>query len=168
MDAACTDDAQKTRNEPLIQYRETDWEFLKRLGSHLNIPVYADCESGSRVLYFGMEEGRRIGSETVHPEHLSVQGSGGQAALCEGSAVTFGSNARMELTASGLVRMEAEKIHAYTPAGNQHVQGAFPLRAKRQGYHPKRDKEHPLQGQGMRGSHSIMSSMHCPVPAYCV
>ena len=333
MDAACTDDAQKTINEPVIQYGETDWEFLKRLGSHLNIPVYADCESGSRALYFGMEEGIRISSETdsyhagisrkyyeanrgrskitrkdyvyykvrsdengrigdhidtgsgscvvyrkqielvreklvftywaggrgnwyipyidhdrltgmefagkvvstqaekmkvnlqidepyegadhewewtpasgnimyampergdtvrlyfgsgkasegaastsprdngesmpgqqkrtfttaagkrmeLHPEHLSMQGSGGQAALCDGNAVTFGSSARMELTASGLVRMEAEKIHAYTPQEINMFRSGAHCEQKGRDIIPNGTKSNPPTGSGDAG-----------------
>ncbi len=59
-----TDDAQEAIGEPLIQYGETDWQFLKRLGSHLHIPMYADCEADNRVLYFGMEKGVHIDAET--------------------------------------------------------------------------------------------------------
>lgn len=64
MTAGFTEESQEAIGEPIIQYGETDWQFLKRLGSHLHIPVYADISSKSRALYFGMEEGRRIKAET--------------------------------------------------------------------------------------------------------
>ncbi len=54
MDIAFADDAQEAICEPLIQYGETDWQFLKRLGSHLHIPLYADCEADNKVLHFGI------------------------------------------------------------------------------------------------------------------
>lgn len=58
-----SENAQETLNEPVIQYGETDWEFLLRLGSHLHIPVYADCVSRSKVLCFGVEEGAHVNIE---------------------------------------------------------------------------------------------------------
>ncbi len=64
MTSAFMEEAQEAIGEPLIQYGETDWQFLKRLGSHLHIPVYADCEADDRVLHFGMEKGVHIDEET--------------------------------------------------------------------------------------------------------
>ena len=316
MNAVCAADALKTINEPVIQYGETDWEFLKRLGSHLNIPVYADCESGSKALYFGMEKGSRkyygtdrkedrvtrkdyvyykvrgnengrigdhidieSGSYVVfrkrielvheeleftywaggcgnwyipyiahdrltgmeftgkvvstqaerlkvnlqidepyegadyewewtpvsgnimyampergttvrlcfgsanasegaactnprdngdgmpgqqkrtfttaagkrmelHPEHLSMQGSGGQAALSDGNAVTLGSSSRMELTASGMVRMEAATIHAYTPQEINMFRARARCEEKGRDIIPNGTKSNPPTGTG--------------------
>ncbi len=137
--------------EPVIQYGETDWQFLKRLGSHLHIPLYADSLSKKRVLYLGMEKGipLRQGVETCsvgisrkyhEVDHrkdnvarkeyvyhkvrskengqigdLMETGSGAWAAVSDGKAVMFESSSRMELTAAGPVRLEAARIHAYTP-----------------------------------------------------
>ena len=137
--------------EPVIQYGETDWQFLKRLGSHLHIPLYADSLSKKRVLYLGMEKGipLRQGVETcsvgisrkyhevdhrkdnvarkeyVYHKVRSKEngqigdfmetGSGAWAAVSDGKAVMFESSSRMELTAAGPVRLEAARIHAYTP-----------------------------------------------------
>ena len=42
-------------------------------------------------------------------------GSGAWAAVSDGKAVMFESSSRMELTAAGPVRLEAARIHAYTP-----------------------------------------------------
>lgn len=71
--AFCSEKAQETLNEPVIQYGETDWEFLLRLGSHLHIPVYADCVSGGRVLCFGVEEG----------VHVNIEGNDYHAGISE-------------------------------------------------------------------------------------
>ncbi len=137
--------------EPVIQYGETDWQFLKRLGSHLHIPLYADSLSKKRVLYLGMEKGipLRQGVETCsvgisrkyhEVDHrkdnvarkeyvyhkvrskengqigdLMETGSGAWAAVSDGKAVMFESSSRMELTAAGPVRLEAARIHAFTP-----------------------------------------------------
>ncbi|MCH5258665.1 MAG: hypothetical protein J1F18_02870 [Lachnospiraceae bacterium] len=65
--------AQETLNEPVIQYGETDWEFLLRLGSHLHIPVYADGVSRSKVLCFGVEEG----------VHVNIEGNDYHAGISE-------------------------------------------------------------------------------------
>ncbi len=67
----CAEEAQERINEPVIQYGETDWEFLMRLGSHLHIPLYADYLSKSRVLYFGMEKGGRASVENS-PCHVGI------------------------------------------------------------------------------------------------
>lgn len=53
-------EAESTLNEPLIQYGETDWEFLLRVGSRLHIPLYADCFTGNPDFDFGMREGRMV------------------------------------------------------------------------------------------------------------
>ena len=42
-------------------------------------------------------------------------GSGAWAAVSDGKAVMFGSGTRMELMAAGPVRLEAARIHTYTP-----------------------------------------------------
>ena len=46
---------------------------------------------------------------------LMETGSGAWAAVSDGKAVMFESSSRMELTAAGPVRLEAARIHAYTP-----------------------------------------------------
>lgn len=43
---------------PLIQYEETDWDFLKRLASHFHTVLYPDEISGEIKFYFGMNKGR--------------------------------------------------------------------------------------------------------------
>ncbi|MCH5264096.1 MAG: hypothetical protein J1F42_14400, partial [Lachnospiraceae bacterium] len=40
-------------NGPLIQYHETDWEFLKRLASHLKAKILADISSDRAWVYIG-------------------------------------------------------------------------------------------------------------------
>ena len=69
MGATFVEEAKQAIGEPVLQYGETDWQFLKRLGSHLHVPLYADGRSGSRVLHFGMEQGISVGGE---PEVCSV------------------------------------------------------------------------------------------------
>ena len=55
----CVGEAATALKEPLIQYGETDWEFLLRLGSRLHLPVYADCTCAQPGLYFGMRQGEQ-------------------------------------------------------------------------------------------------------------
>lgn len=49
----------------LIQYDETDWEFLKRIASHFHTSVVPSCISGNPELYFGLDLN---GSEVTIPE----------------------------------------------------------------------------------------------------
>lgn len=44
----------KVTGELILQYQETDWEFLKRLASKCNTMVYADMTSEHMALYFGV------------------------------------------------------------------------------------------------------------------
>ena len=41
---------------PFIQYRETDWEFLLRLSSHLHAPVYVANDYENKGIYLGLRE----------------------------------------------------------------------------------------------------------------
>lgn len=41
---------------PLIQYRETNWNFIIRLASHFNEMVYPDVHEGTPKFYFGMSK----------------------------------------------------------------------------------------------------------------
>ena len=42
---------------PFFQYRETDWEFLKRVASRLGTPLVADCQLPRPRFYLGLREG---------------------------------------------------------------------------------------------------------------
>lgn len=46
----------KVTKAPFIQYRETDWEFLKRLSSHLHAEVYPASAKEDRRLYIGLQK----------------------------------------------------------------------------------------------------------------
>lgn len=45
--------------EPIIQYEETDWEFLKRLASHFHGYLLSDIASPKAHLWFGMRDGEQ-------------------------------------------------------------------------------------------------------------
>lgn len=44
----------KLNKTPIIQYKETDWDFLKRLASHYNTGLIPDILSKGTHLYFGL------------------------------------------------------------------------------------------------------------------
>lgn len=46
---------------PVIQYDETDWEFLKRLASHFNTVLYPESQAHNIAFYLGCRRGRRQG-----------------------------------------------------------------------------------------------------------
>lgn len=51
-------DSNKEIGSPLVQYNETDWEFLKRLCSHFNEIVIEDLKTRKPVICFGMSMGK--------------------------------------------------------------------------------------------------------------
>ncbi len=58
----CTVDKTQKIEKPVIQYEETDWEFCRRLASHLRVPVVPDVETGSLGFWVGMRKGEKIAS----------------------------------------------------------------------------------------------------------
>ena len=53
----CTEGKDRPIGRPLIQYRETDWAFCKRLASHFNSALVPECRNGKPWFWFGMREG---------------------------------------------------------------------------------------------------------------
>lgn len=51
---------------PLIQYRETNWDFILRLASHFNSVVYPDIHESNPKFYFGMP--KKNGTTEFLPE----------------------------------------------------------------------------------------------------
>lgn len=45
--------------KPVIQYMETDWEFCKRMASHMRIPLYCNPTSPGINLQMGIEPGEK-------------------------------------------------------------------------------------------------------------
>ena len=45
-----------TLGKPVIRYRETAWEFVGRLASHFNLPVFSDVRAGTPRVYVGVPE----------------------------------------------------------------------------------------------------------------
>lgn len=52
-------DADKQIGSPIIQYDETDWEFLMRLCSHFQKPIVADVAAEKPVFCFGLNSGKK-------------------------------------------------------------------------------------------------------------
>lgn len=46
----------KATEAPFIQYKETDWEFMKRLSTHLGVMLYAANDYEGQGLYVGLQE----------------------------------------------------------------------------------------------------------------
>ncbi|MCL1935055.1 MAG: contractile injection system protein, VgrG/Pvc8 family [Defluviitaleaceae bacterium] len=46
----------KPIGKPIIQYRETDWEFIKRLASHFNTSIIADPKNPTADIWFGLNK----------------------------------------------------------------------------------------------------------------
>lgn len=56
----------------LIQYRETDWEFLKRIASHLNRFLICDVVTGRPAFWFGMRQGKQVTIKSHYGEEVLV------------------------------------------------------------------------------------------------
>jgi hypothetical protein len=50
----------KETGMPVIQYEETTWEFVNRLGVRLGVPIIPDIETGKPNLWFGMRNGKEV------------------------------------------------------------------------------------------------------------
>lgn len=53
---------------PLIQYDETDWEFIKRLASHFHTVIYPESQVSDITLYLGCKKGRV--QEQIQDRHI--------------------------------------------------------------------------------------------------
>lgn len=54
--------------KPVICYKETVWEFLKRISSHHGSYLIPDIKTGKPNLWFGMRKGEQIQEEIHEPE----------------------------------------------------------------------------------------------------
>ncbi len=97
---------------------------------------------------FSTAEGKKT---ELHPEHLSMQGGGGKTVIADGKMVTCGSNSKIKMTASGQVRMEAARIHAYTPQEINMYRNITCCEAKGNEIAPKGTKSNPPTGTGDAG-----------------
>lgn len=72
----CTADKEKGSDKPMIQYKETNWEFAQRLASHLGTFLVPDIETGNANFWIGMKKGQVIPefSESSYSVELDSQG----------------------------------------------------------------------------------------------
>ncbi len=58
---------------PIIQYMETDWEFIRRLASHFNTSLIPELAEGKPKFWFGMRESATVWkfSETTYSVNIS-------------------------------------------------------------------------------------------------
>lgn len=74
LDVSIENDSQIGR--PLIQYKETDWEFIKRVASRKQEPVFVDETQSKGYVYVGSKQGRDGGNELT--ETTYSEGSDGR------------------------------------------------------------------------------------------
>lgn len=55
----------KNIDVPLIQYDETDWEFLMRICSHFHEIIVPDLQTGRLSFHFGMHAGKMQSGEEI-------------------------------------------------------------------------------------------------------
>lgn len=58
----------------VVQYEESDWEFLNRIAGELGMPLVADCNNTYPCFYFGMPKRRPVGE--LHYETMKTLGFG--------------------------------------------------------------------------------------------
>lgn len=66
----CTEGKQIT-NGMIVQYKETDWEFLKRIASQINTVLVADCVNNNAVFCFGVP--RKSTRYTMNSVHYKIK-----------------------------------------------------------------------------------------------
>ncbi len=70
--AKCNAPEKKVENL-LLEYRETDWEFLKRLASHSGSVLVADAAASQPSFSFGVEEGKEYQDEAGEEGDFAVK-----------------------------------------------------------------------------------------------
>lgn len=55
----------------IMQYHETDWEFIKRLAAMNHTAVFADCSTGGEKYYFGIPDRKAVKEEM--PDEYRMQ-----------------------------------------------------------------------------------------------
>lgn len=67
----CVENSKKIEN-PIIQYEETDWEFLKRIGSHMNVSLVPELRSEKLYCLFGISKGTQQVLEEARAEVIGI------------------------------------------------------------------------------------------------
>lgn len=75
---------EKTIGHLIVQYEETDWEFLKRLSSHFYAGILPDTQIGSPKIYFGSPQGSAVEEIDCYSYTLEKNLSGYKKLTAEG------------------------------------------------------------------------------------
>ena len=67
--AVCSVGEDTPIGRPIFQYKETDWEFIKRMASELNTKIFPVREVPSAQIYIGLEE-RTTGCDFSNSEYI--------------------------------------------------------------------------------------------------
>lgn len=67
--------------KPIIQYKETDWEFCKRMASHMGLPVYCNPSQREAALQIGIDAGQKPIMEIGQEYKASVKASSGKLGI---------------------------------------------------------------------------------------
>ena len=70
--------ADKQIGSPIIQYHETDWEFLKRICSHFQGMLFAASKMGKTEFFMGLQQGKQRSMD-----HTVITGQGFDSAYYE-------------------------------------------------------------------------------------
>ena len=63
-------EADRKTGELILQYKETDWGFIKRLASHFNLGLYPEFTYENAGFYFGQQEGEE--AEEINIAEYSI------------------------------------------------------------------------------------------------
>lgn len=94
----------KRLEELLVQYKETDWEFLKRVASHFHGSLLAACEFSSPKIFFGA-------GKSVHIDSLKRQASSMEKRIFQYQQ--YSANGYSEYGEKDAIRFQIEERNYY-------------------------------------------------------
>jgi len=98
----------KAIGDLIVQYKETDWEFLKRLASHFHAPLVVDAKKPGPHIYFGLQvhntevklgEYKYVFENDIWKHEKDAKKEGGEASKDGGMAYKIRSGQILELCA---------------------------------------------------------------------
>lgn len=103
----------------IVQYNETDWEFLKRLASHFNTGIVNDARFGSPRCYFGIPENgkRKLQSYSYGVKHDAGRylklSKNGIRVLREQDFIYYRADTDMAVNIGDEISFQGEKLYVY-------------------------------------------------------
>lgn len=163
-------------NEIIVQYEETDWEFLKRIASQINTVVVADEENDNIAMCFGIPEKRtkyqamssvyavgKMVDEYTNKKEYNVNGIG------EADAIEYIFKEREIWELCAPVTFLDNKLYVHkiiTNYDGKELVHTYHLRTK-EGFKTKRQNNHKLSGCSLNGTVIDVTNnfvkMHCEV-----